>query len=110
MERNSLTQTEPVSLTAALTAAINSTLGILAILFEWSSDVSNGLLVASGAWITVLFLLLARPQVTPNVNVALTKDQESLINLGKAESVSAQVTDAVVIAPAGTPQAHTHGK
>jgi hypothetical protein len=86
---NKFAQTEPVSLTAAVTAAVNSTLGILAILFDWSAEVSGGLLAASGAWIVVFFLLYTRAQVTPNVSVALTNDEVDLINMGKAEVAAA---------------------
>lgn len=104
-----VTQTEPVTLTAALTAAVNSTLGILAILFEWSSEISNGLLLASGAWITVLFLLLARPQVTPNVNVALTQQENALIQAGKEEAKAEAAAAAAAVPPVDGVRGRTPG-
>jgi len=56
--------TEPVALTTALTAAVVATINVLAIVLEWSTDLTAGLNIAAAAWVAVLGFFL-RGRVTP---------------------------------------------
>jgi len=57
-------QTEPVSVTTLLTAAVVATINVLAIILDWSGDVTAGLNIAAAAWVAVLGYFL-RGRVTP---------------------------------------------
>lgn len=76
---------EPVTFSAALTAALIATVNVLAIIFSWDEAIVAGLNLAIGAWVLVISLVV-RQWVTPMTNVALTEEQLELINLGKEEA------------------------
>lgn len=76
---------EPVSLTTAITAALVATVNVLAIVFDWSTDVTAALNLAIGAWVAVVGFWL-RANVTPTRNVALTTNDVALIEAGRAEA------------------------
>jgi len=59
-------QTEPVSVTTLLTAAVVATINAVAIILEWSADLTAGLNLAAAAWVAVLGFFL-RSRVTPVV-------------------------------------------
>lgn len=61
----SLITNEPVTLQAVLVAAINATLAAIGHIFDWPEETMTVLLLASGAWTTVLAVLLGRNKVTP---------------------------------------------
>lgn len=64
---------EPVSLVAAITAAVQATLALL-LFVGVSAAVVGGLQVAAVAWI-VVGAVIARGRVTPVENVALTVEE-----------------------------------
>jgi len=74
--------TEPVTLAAALNAALVATVNLLAIIFNWEADVIAGLNLVLGAWIAVVAFFV-RQRVTPTQEVALTKDDVYLIEAGQ---------------------------
>lgn len=57
-------RTEPATVTTALTAAVVGTLNVLAILLEWSTDLTAALNIAAAAWIAVLGFWI-RSKVSP---------------------------------------------
>jgi len=56
--------TEPVALTSVLTAAVVATINVLAIIFNWSTDITGGLNIAAAAWVAVAGWLV-RAKVSP---------------------------------------------
>lgn len=78
-----MTDTEPVTLQAAIAAAINATLGLLSVFEVFEPQVVGALQIVAGLWIIVIGLLWVRKRVTPNVNVALTvTDEQKLLDAG----------------------------
>lgn len=63
---NNKLNTEPVAITTALTAAVVATINVLAIVLEWSTDLTAGLNIAASAWVVLLGYYL-RSRVTPVV-------------------------------------------
>jgi hypothetical protein len=70
--------TEPVTLMAALNAAIGSTVGILTLTEVFSPEVGGAIATALAAWILVGALIFVRPNVTPNA-VSEAAVQEALM-------------------------------
>lgn len=68
-------ENEPVTLQAVLGGAVNATLGLLALIFDWPAETTAALLLASASWIGVL-AYFARSKVVPVVK--LEKLQEEL--------------------------------
>ena len=69
--------TEPVSITAAITAAIQATLAIL-LFVDVDPELVGALQVALIAWVGVIAVIV-RSRVTPNENVALTVDEAKVL-------------------------------
>ena len=76
---------EPVALIAVITTAIVATVNFLGIAFNWSADVVAGLNLVIGGWVAVAGYFV-RAKVTPNKDVALTKNDVTLIEAGQAEA------------------------
>jgi hypothetical protein len=62
----SVLQSEPVTIMAAINAAIGSTIGILTLTETIAPEVGGAIAAALGAWILVGALLFVRRSVTPN--------------------------------------------
>ena len=73
---------EPVTVTAAITAAITSTLALLAFAGV-PAEVIGALGVASTAWVT-LGAVIVRSKVTPTVDVALTNDEVAALRANQS--------------------------
>ena len=73
---------EPVTVTAAITAAITSTLALLAFAGV-PAEVIGALGVASTAWVT-LGGVIVRSKVTPTVDVALTNDEVAALRANQS--------------------------
>jgi len=67
-----LPKAEPAAVVAALNVATGSTVVVLALLFDWSGDVTAALTAAFTAWVGVGGLIL-RSKVTPNGRVIVRR-------------------------------------
>lgn len=76
---------EPVTLQAAILAAIQTTLGVLADTFNWSNELVSRLMVASGAWTVLLLLIFVRPTVTPVTKVQNIMSKRNQPDVTEAE-------------------------
>lgn len=72
--------TEPVRLVSLVNAALSATLGVLAIILDWSPELVGGLTVAIAAWIIVAGEL-ARRVVTPAEAPRLTVEQAAKVEI-----------------------------
>lgn len=75
---------EPTAVQAALVTAVNATLGLLSLVFNWSQELTASLLLVSGAWTTFAFLA-ARSQVTPTAKVQSIMDARGAERISDAE-------------------------
>ncbi len=57
-------KTEPATITTALSAAVVATINVLAILLDWSTDLTAALNIAAAAWVAMLGFWI-RSRVTP---------------------------------------------
>lgn len=77
---------EPVTLSAAITAALLATVNLLAYLLDWSDTATQLVNICVAAWVLVASMVV-RQMVTPTSNVALTNNDVALIEAGRAEGI-----------------------
>lgn len=65
---------EPSRIITLITGAVSATVGLLALLLNWSADLVATLGIVTGAWIAVAGEII-RSKVTPNGNVKLTQEE-----------------------------------
>jgi len=76
---------EPITVQAALVSAVNLTLGLLGLLFDWPQETMSVLIAVSGAWITLAAIVLGRSQVVPTVKVDTIMDNRGQPNITSEE-------------------------
>jgi hypothetical protein len=74
----SFAEGEPVSIVAALNAALIATVNLIAYLGDWSDTATQLVNIAIAAWVVTISMIVRR-EVTPNANVALTKSDVELL-------------------------------
>ena len=80
-----MNQNEPVTANSVLAAAVNSALGVLALVLNWSQDVTAALLTASGAWVAAISYFMIRPKVVPTAVVDNVMKLRSMASISNKE-------------------------